>query len=196
MRVAHRLAKEDWAADIPLRRFAVRPAVEPILEMFSARFRQWSLDDMSMRNLTCYLVGQTVTPRSGMMRILPDRSGVASRFPAADISAGWLARLNENYASIPNTLSASCYAYASVVLNHPFSDGNGRLGRALFQASLWHRLTGDLPILPLGPATYIRRDLLRPALVSLGTDGDWRQFVDAMASILETALELERDYGR
>lgn len=194
--MAHRLAKQDWAADIPLRRFATRPAAEPILEMFSARFQQWALDDMSMRNLTCYLVGQTVTPRSGMMRILPEKSGLVSRFPSADIAAGWLARLNDDYASIQNILSASCYAYASAVLNHPFSDGNGRLGRALFQASLWRRLTGDLPILPFGPATYVRRDVLRQALVGLGTDGDWEPFVDAMASILETALELERDYGR
>jgi len=77
---------------------------------------------------------------------------------------------------------------------HPLSDGNGRLARILFQATLRRHLGLQIPILPLGPVIARNRSRVVRSYLAWELDGDAlplvRFVIDAVEVLLRTSEEV------
>ena len=78
-----------------------------------------------------------------------------------------------------------------LVLYHPLDDGNGRVARSLFHASLRRRDQVDAPFLPLGPSFYSASYLKLGLLRRLSQIGDWEAYLDGVHPIVEFAISLQ-----
>ncbi len=87
-----------------------------------------------------------------------------------------------------------CHAYAEVALSHPYTDGNGRLARALYQRAFAHAGLLNAPLIPLGPLLYLNHKTVIAVLVHLGTTGEWPPFLKVMARLTHKALAFTEHY--
>jgi Fic family protein len=65
---------------------------------------------------------------------------------------------------------------------HPFSDGNGRIGRLAIVLELMIRGVLGEPVLTLSPWFEARRELYQTRLLSVSMDGDWDSWVAFFAT--------------
>lgn len=173
----------------PYRQFLLRPAIEPILFTYLDLFRGGNLDPNAIDGFVSCLHGAPVTMRQGPSRISPNARGHFVQFPDCEYARDYCSRLNLYLPSIEGAVAKAAYAYAEVLLSHPYADGNGRLARALAVACLSE---GGRPpaFLPLGPAFYAHAPAIASALQALAVTADWRHFLSVFADFLEYGLAL------
>jgi cell filamentation protein, protein adenylyltransferase len=124
----------------------------------------------------------------------------------------WIAWVNDPPGDMPTVLQAALAHYQFETL-HPFSDGNGRIGRLLIVLQLMRQGVLSHPILVVSPWFEARRVEYQDALLMLSQTGrwdDWVRFfatgvgasaattherVDALISWRDDALQRVRDAG-
>lgn len=185
-RLAHRL-RRSYPGLAAWQRFFLRPAMEPIVLTYWPRLIAGGLDAATAEEMASCLAGQRLAARTGPIVTLPDARGRQTRYPPVDQAAGWLGRLTQqDDPTLPPFLNALA-AYAQVAISHPFTDGNGRMARALFLATLGRAGAIPGPVLPLGPLVYLHHRRLGQALGDLGTTGSWASLASVMSEIVEAA---------
>lgn len=88
----------------------------------------------------------------------------------------WLEWVNNPPAELPAVVSSGLAHYQFETL-HPFSDGNGRIGRLLIVLQLMRQGVLTQPILVVSPWFEERRLEYQAALLKLSQDGDWDAWI-------------------
>jgi Fic family protein len=105
---------------------------------------------------------------------------------------GWIA----SPPNLPTVILAALAHYQFESL-HPYSDGNGRLGRLLVIVQLLRGAVIREPLLVVSPWFERRRDRYQDELLCLSTNGDWDRWVSfftggVAASALDSQQKVER----
>lgn len=135
----------------------------------------------------------------------PGRSLDSARFvpppPGDQLRAGVEGLLDwiNDPPELPTVVQAAMAHYQFESL-HPYSDGNGRLGRLLVIVQLLRGAVIREPLLVVSPWFEQRRDQYQDALLSLSLDGDWDSWIaffaeGAAASAAESQSKVERLVG-
>jgi Fic family protein len=124
-------------------------------------------------------------------RCVPPPPGDQLRAGVEDLLA-WLA----NPPDVPTVIQAAMVHYQFETL-HPFSDGNGRLGRLLVIVQLLRGAVIREPLLVVSPWFEQRRSLYQDALLELSCTGEWDAWVTffaegVAASATESQDKVER----
>jgi Fic family protein len=122
----------------------------------------------------------------------------AARFvpspPGDQLRAGvesWLEWLREPPADLPPVARAAVAHYQFETL-HPFSDGNGRIGRLLIAMQLVQDAVLREPILIVSPWFEARRNDYQDGLLRLSETGAWDDWVHFFASGVEASADTTR----
>jgi Fic family protein len=119
--------------------------------------------------------------------------------PPGDQLKGGVEALLEWIASpppIPTVVQAALVHYQFESL-HPYSDGNGRLGRLLVIIQLLRGAVIREPLLVVSPWFEQRRDAYQDALLRLSCDGDWDTWTSFFAQgVAASAAESQRKVER
>jgi len=178
----------------PFRHFFLRPAVEPILLSYQTLLAGLQFDSDQLDELMSCFHGVPTKRRTSSSRITPDLIGNSVQFPDWEYAWNYDQRLRCLIPSIQGTLNQAGFAYAEVLLSHPYSDGNGRLARSLTIACLSNRYRGLLPLLPLGPAFYACAPTVTAGLQVLAATANWSYFMSAFCGLINEALRLSEIY--
>ena len=101
---------------------------------------------------------------------------------------GWLA----DPPTLPTVIHAAMVHYLFETL-HPYSDGNGRLGRLLVIVQLLRGAVIREPLLVVSPWFEQRRDRYQDALLELSCDGNWDTWITFFAEgVAASAAESQR----
>jgi len=95
----------------------------------------------------------------------------------------------ENGKYFSNCIDRASFVYAAVIVNHPLSDGNGRLARILMCRELARSGVIKSPCVPLSPIMYRNMSHVYCAVRDLSETGDWHKYLDEMRSIIELGLD-------
>jgi len=93
----------------------------------------------------------------------------------------WLTWVNRPPGDFPAVIQAGLAHYQFETL-HPFSDGNGRIGRLLIVLQLMRQAVLRHPILVVSPWFEARRTEYHDALLALSQTGDWDRWLHFFAS--------------
>lgn len=198
-RVAHFLTESEPAVrGANPRKILIRPAFEPVAFSYWDRFINWSLDDDAIAAMAGCLCGREVDYRTSTGASLPNDLGESALYPAPEIARSWRESMPMPVKgmSLLDSLSVALHALAAFVCLHPLSDGNGRVGRALFQGALARSLGLSCPMLALTPHTSLHSRAIARGLRRLGADGDWSDVVAAYHKVLEGSLEFHLQDAR
>jgi Fic family protein len=94
--------------------------------------------------------------------------------------------MNSPPAAMPSVVQAALAHYQFETL-HPFSDGNGRIGRLLIVLQLMQLSVLRHPILVVSPWFEARRSEYQAALLRLSETGNWNDWVAFFAAGVEAA---------
>jgi Fic family protein len=124
-------------------------------------------------------------------RYVPPPPGDQLRVGAEDLLA-WLA----DPPLLPTVIQAAMAHYQFETL-HPYSDGNGRIGRLLVIVQLLRGAVIREPLLVVSPWFEQRRERYQDALLELSCDGDWNRWITffaegVAASAVESQEKVER----
>jgi Fic family protein len=124
-------------------------------------------------------------------RYVPPPPGDQLRAGLEDL-LGWLASPPD----LPTVVEAAMVHYQFESL-HPFSDGNGRIGRLLVIVQLLRGVVIREPLLVVSPWFEQRRDRYQDALLELSCDGGWDAWITffaegVAASATESQTKVER----
>jgi Fic family protein len=118
--------------------------------------------------------------------------------PGGQLRAGLEGLLNwiEGPPPIPTVVQAAMAHYQFECL-HPYSDGNGRIGRLLIIMQLLRGTVIREPLLVVSPWFELRRERYQNALLELSCDGDWDAWIaffaeGVAASATESQEKVER----
>lgn len=206
-RVIFHLSEKNWRpSQLNSRELLLRPAFEPVTFSYWESFESWSIDSPSMLDLASCLAGSQLKYRDADCRTFADTQGQYYVYPPAQQATDWLTALPEveRDCGIIRSLASAFQALACAVLYHPLSDGNGRLGRALFQGALARGAGLGCPMLALAPLTYARGLDVRNGWIELGIRGQWdglvatygRALADLVAFLSEDAIVKEIHHRR
>ncbi len=102
----------------------------------------------------------------------------------------------ESPPAIPAVVQAAMAHYQFETL-HPYSDGNGRLGRLLVIVQLLRGAVIQEPLLVVSPWFEQRRERYQEALLELSCDGDWDTWIAFFAEgVAASAVESRRKVER
>lgn len=97
---------------------------------------------------------------------------------------------------LPTVIQAALTHYQFETL-HPFSDGNGRIGRLLIIVQLLRNAVIREPLLVVSPWFEARRERYQEALLRLSIDGDWDAWIAFFAEgVTAAAAESEQKVER
>jgi Fic family protein len=120
-------------------------------------------------------------------RFVPPPPGDQLRAGIEDL-LGWLA----DPPPLPTVIHAAMVHYLFETL-HPYSDGNGRLGRLLVIVQLLRGAVIREPLLVVSPWFEQRRDQYQDALLELSCDGNWDTWITFFAEgVAASAAESQR----
>jgi hypothetical protein len=168
-----------------------RPSPEATLAIYWPHFRQAALSSRAMDELASALLGQANKSRSGMIYGTANRYAIRACYPAPEIAAKWLNRVNNTRRKYKNQpVALAGINYAQTVLHHPYPDGNGRMGRAMIHAALAWSGTYHAPFLPVNAVFLFYRHSVILALEALSWSGDWRSFLVNFGTWLGASFNL------
>jgi Fic family protein len=102
----------------------------------------------------------------------------------------------EDPPDLPTVVLAAIAHYQFECL-HPYSDGNGRLGRLLVIVQLLRGALIREPLLVVSPWFEQRRDQYQDALLELSCDGNWDAWINFFAQgVAESAAQSQRKVER
>ena len=104
----------------------------------------------------------------------------------------WIAWVNDPPADLPAVVLAALAHYQFETL-HPFSDGNGRIGRLVIALQFLQRAVLREPILVVSPWFEARREQYRDGLLKLSRSGDWDSWVQFFAHGVEASADDTRN---
>lgn len=168
--------------------FSRRPPCEPILTKFWSPLSRWKISDELCDALVAELLGGPATRREGQSRSLPNRDGRRTIFLDPAEAVNWTERLRHLNTLSLNNFTFAASVFATTVLYHPYVDGNGRIGRALFQAALASRGVISVPVIPLGPASYHNAAVLVSAIRELGCNHSWASFFAVVSHLVDQTI--------
>lgn len=113
--------------------------------------------------------------------------------PGDQLRAGVEALLDWMYRppDLPTVVHAAMAHYQFETL-HPFSDGNGRIGRLLIIVQLLRGAVIREPLLVVSPWFEARRERYQDALLTLSADGNWDAWIAFFAEGVAAAAEESR----
>ncbi|MCB9011935.1 MAG: Fic family protein [Actinobacteria bacterium] len=114
--------------------------------------------------------------------------------PGDRLAAGlddWIGWINDPPVALPAVVQAAIAHYQFETL-HPFSDGNGRLGRLLIVVQLMMRELLEQPILVVSPWFEARRAEYQDELLRLSQTGEWDCWVRFFAVGVRDSAESNR----
>ena len=113
--------------------------------------------------------------------------------PGDQLRAGVEALLDWVFAppELPTVVQAAMTHYQFETL-HPFSDGNGRIGRLLVIVQLLRGAVIREPLLVVSPWFEARRERYQDALLALSRSGDWDAWIDFFAEGVAAAAAESR----
>lgn len=173
---------------VPFHRFCERPAAEPAIISCWPSLRDQSFTESAAVDMIRAMSRFPVQLRREGAMSAAGADHVRSIYPDVEIAEGWLSRIRNVTPSDDVAFGRACFSYAQVALSHPLTDGNGRLARAMFQASLAESSNLRIPIIPLGPIIYLYHKVMIANLVHLSKTGDWTHFVEFMSRITRRAI--------
>ncbi len=176
------------------RSLLMRPAIEPIAYAAWNRLAAFDLDDAYALRLASILAGYKLVIRD-KKTIGESRAGNVE-FEPVDRAMTWLADLAAAAARPELAPVLPAYAFARVIMAHPFSDANGRFARLMVHAALARTAGLARPSLALAPAFYRHAGRLAAALHNVSEHADWSHFHDAFFAVLRDALGTVRTYLR
>lgn len=98
----------------------------------------------------------------------------------------------ENPPEVPTVVQAAMTHYQFETL-HPYSDGNGRVGRLLIIVQLLRGALIREPLLVVSPWFEARREAYQEALLELSCDGDWDAWIAFFArGVTASAVESQQ----
>jgi Fic family protein len=100
----------------------------------------------------------------------------------------WLAWVNREDAPLPPVVQAGLAHYQFETL-HPYSDGNGRIGRLAIVLQLMRLGVLRDPLLVVSPWFEARRVAYQEALLTLSITGDWNAWIAFFATGVEAAAD-------
>jgi Fic family protein len=100
----------------------------------------------------------------------------------------WIAWVNREDAPLPPVVQAGLAHYQFETL-HPYSDGNGRIGRLAIVLQLMRLGVLRDPILVVSPWFEARRVAYQDALLTLSITGDWNAWIAFFATGVEAAAD-------
>jgi Fic/DOC family len=162
----------------------IRPAMEPIGLSYWAQLKAASLSTETALKLVSTLVARPIKYTSKPMGTT--ERGTQVLFEPRSVAAKWLDDVYEWLSHRDYERGWPIYAYARIILAHPFNDGNGRFSRLFFQGCLAHQFELIGPFLALAPAFYKHAGRLHKATELLSAKGDWDGF---FAAFSETVIE-------
>lgn len=174
----------------PLARFATRPAIEPamtaLLDAAEARRVDPSVLIETVHRLT---EGKVSAIRSVNSWSRADTDGPVHMYAPPDtVRPGLkdLCRQINAETDGPPVLDA-LHIHAATLRLHPFTDGNGRLSRALFNATLTaHGL--PRPMFPLGPLLYAEGSRFVRAIRAVSQSQDWLPYLAYMLALIDDGI--------
>ncbi|MFN3815566.1 Fic family protein [Brevundimonas sp.] len=173
---------------LPLYRFIERPATEPVAIRYWPRFLNEQFDEGDALAMVREMTSTSVEARCMSVMSAASSDGVRSVYPDPVVAAQWLSRIRALPPNRGEAFGQACFCYAEAALSHPFTDGNGRLARMMFQASLARTSGLHMPVIPLGPIIYLYHKVMIANLVYLSRTGDWTHFVEFMSRITRRAI--------
>lgn len=188
MEAAARLEITEGAP--PYRQFFLRPAMEPILYSYLGPLRKQPLDPAVLDGLMACLHGRPIERREISSRIKPNANGNIVQFPDPDYARDYHLRLDRRLPLISGAINRAGFVFAEIVLSHPYSDGNGRLARAMTLIGLGGGEDAALSFIPLGPTFYARAPEIAGALQALAATADWQNFMAVFTDYIADALAL------
>lgn len=172
--------------------FYLRPACEPILHRFWESLRAWSLTDALCDDMASCLAGVPNPRRRSASQSIPGPDGLRTVFINPDEAGGWFDVLESLESADLDAFSFAGAVFAATVVHHPYSDGNGRMARALLQGALASRGVLKTPSLALGPASYKHSGALITAIRTLGGEGDWTPFFRVLDHLVRDTVPVLR----
>lgn len=104
----------------------------------------------------------------------------------------WVGWVNEPPEDLSPVVQAALAHYQFETL-HPFSDGNGRIGRLVIVLQLMRANVLREPILVVSPWFEAHRDQYQDGLLRLSCTGDWDAWVEFFARGVEASASATRD---
>jgi hypothetical protein len=172
----------------------VRPAVEPIAISYWRRFATFDFDETIALILASTLAARRLVYRKGPATGRSAEGDVG--FEPLEIASQWLARIAGAAARPELSTALPIYAYAQVLMAHPFADANGRFARLMIHVALARCAGLKLPAVALAPAFYRRASALGRTLTTLSDSGEWAPFNDLFLDVLEDAVFLTKALTR
>jgi len=172
----------------------VRAAVEPIACSYWTRFGAFEIDERTALIIASTLAGRRLVYRKCVATGRSMKGDVA--FEPLDIASQWLPKIAAAMERPDLRPALPMYAFAQVIMAHPFSDGNGRFARLMVHAALARCAGLRGPEIALAPAFYRRAEGLGAAVTALSKSGDWVPFNAVFLGILEDALVLTKAFHR
>jgi len=176
--------------DKKCRALFLRPAIEPALISYWDRVTSLDLDEVKAQKMVSAITAKEQVFRRGESTGRSIYGSVG--FESLDRAHDWLKRLKEAQRQPEFASFMPMYTFATVIMSHPFGDGNGRLARAMTQASLGNLAGWRFPILALAPSFYRRAETLGRTLDELTIQGNWRPYIKVFVEILADAIDLTR----
>lgn len=163
-----------------------RPCAEPYIVSYWDKFRARNISLVDASDLVSLLCGKRQSIRCRPIAgVAPD----GSRFIFKDKpDSDWLHRVHE--ISRLGTFEAAAEIARHVLWNHPFTDGNGRLARALFYLALVQGRWLEQPCLGLNGAFEVSGDALAYAFRRSIETGDRQGWCEAVENAVRLAIDL------
>jgi len=182
------VSAHQGAARSKCQKLLVRPALEPIACAYWPRLADFDIDDTVALVIASTLAGRRLLYRTSAATGRSRHGNIA--FEPVETASQWTTKLKKAAAAAALRKALPAYAFAQVIMAHPFSDGNGRFARLMVQAGLARAAGLILPAVGLAPAFYRRGDAFGRSLTALSTDCDWGPYYGLFLSVLEDALTL------
>jgi Fic family protein len=104
----------------------------------------------------------------------------------------WVDWVNAPPVDLPAVVQAALAHYQFETL-HPFSDGNGRIGRLVIALQLMRQQVLQEPLLVVSPWLQARRQQYQDGLLRLSTTGDWDAWVGFFVNGVEASANGTRE---
>lgn len=189
----HDLRQLARASTVRLGRTIIsRPCSEAVLLPFWDVYRLRNLNVFLFENIAHRLGATGSLLRSHETTSRASRDGVNYRYVNVHAPEFITRTMQSIYELNADAVTLAGIAYASVILMHPLSDGNGRLARAMAHCFLASDDSYCCPYLPLAPALMLYEVSMFEAHRSLGDTGNWESYLDHFRICIVFAVRLAR----